>query len=226
MMAVGFHGSQLGSDTLSMKRKITLSLAVLLSGCAQPLIGDGDLVEVERPLAEVDGVESYGINVELQQGKSWELVVAGDANLLAHVHTVVEDGILRIDTDAAMFPTELTVSVVVPQLRWVGGFDGADIRAVDVDSPSLSVESSGAGHIELIGEVDVLTIFSSGSGVHNAAELTAEEVSVTSTGSGVSWLTVTDTIEGEISSAVTLNVFGDPVRKAVVAHDTSEVIYY
>ena len=184
------------------------------------------VVEEERTLMEFDGVETYGVNVELVQGKSWEVAVEGDANLLAHVHTVVEDGILRIDTDAELFPTELTVSVEMPQLHWVGGFDGADIRAVDVDSSSLSVESSGAGHIELIGDVDVLTIRSSGSGVHNAAELTAEEVSVTSTGSGVSWLTVTDNIEGEISSAVTLNVFGDPVRKAVVAHDTSEVIYY
>jgi hypothetical protein len=198
----------------------------LLVGCAQPLIGDGVLVEEERPLVEVDGVETYGVNVELVQGKSWELIVAGDANLLPHVHTVVEDGILRVDTDAELFPTELTVSVVVPQLRWVGGFDGADVRAIDVDTPSLDVDSSGAGHIELTGAADVLTIRSSGSGVHNAAELTAAEVSVTSTGSGVSWITATDTIEGEISSAVTLNVFGDPVRKAVVAHDTSEVIYY
>jgi len=208
-----------------MKTLSTL-LTVLSIGCAQPLIGDGDFVDEERDLADFDGVETYGVNVEVRAGKAWSFTVSTDENLLSHIHTEVIDGVLRIDTDTEIYPSSLSAVVVTPILTMVGNHDGADLRAVDIDANRLEVMASSEGHTELAGRVGMLVVSSTGSGVRNAADLIAADVEISSTGSGVAWLTATETIEGELSSAVTLNVFGDPRRKAVVAYDASEVIYY
>ncbi len=67
---------------------------------------------------------------------------------------------------------------------------------------------------------------SSGTGVRNASELTAADVSVIMTGAGAAWVTATDSVDGNITSSAVLNVFGDPESRSVTADEASEVIYY
>ena len=208
-----------------MTMRLTPLLAFLI-GCAQPVIGNGQPIEDVRGFSAFTAVKTYGVNARVALGDEPNLVILTDSNLQAHIHTEVTDGVLRIDVDDGVFPTQLTALIVVTELSEVGNYAGADLWVSGIDGGELSVLASGEGHTELLGTVDTLTLISSGAGVRNASELTAADVTINLTGSGVTWVTATDAVVGDISSSSTLNVFGDPTRKAVVAHDASEVIYY
>ncbi len=171
-------------------------------------------------------METYGVNTAITLDKSWSVTLSGDGNILPHVHTEVVDGVLRIDTDAELYPSTLSVHIVMPTVSLLGCFDGADLSAADIETDQLEVLTSGIGNIELSGTVRALSLSSSSSGVHNASELLTEEVELSAAGPGLTWITVTDDVEGSISGGHTLNVFGDPYRKAVVAADSSTVTYY
>lgn len=201
-------------------------LLALLIGCAEPVVGDGQLVEDLRDLSGFTSIETYGVNARVALGSADDVVINTDGNLQPYILTTIEDGVLRIEADGDLYPTTLTALIVVESLESVGNYDGADIWVSGIDSGYLEVAASGAGHTELIGEVDTLDLVSAGSGVRNASELTAATVTISMTGSGTAWITATDSIEGDISSDATLNVFGDPVRKAVTSDSASEVIYY
>ncbi|MFT5684566.1 MAG: hypothetical protein ACI8RZ_005507 [Myxococcota bacterium] len=201
-------------------------LLALLIGCAEPIIGDGSLVEDARDLSGFTSVETYGVNARIALGDADDVVINTDSNLQPYVLTSVEDGVLRIEADGDLYPTALTALVVVESLEGIGNFAGADLWVSGIDGASLDVLASGVGHTELIGVVDTLNLVSTGSGVRNASELTAETVTISMSGAGTAWITATDSIEGDISSDSTLNVFGDPVRKAVTSDSASEVIYY
>ena len=164
---------------------------MIMSGCTQPVIGDGDLIVSERALADFTGVETYGVNVEIRTAKSWSFTLSGDRNVLSHVHTEVVNGRLRIDTDAELYPTALSAIITLPVLDHAGNYDGADLRAMEIEADTLTVMASGEGHTELAGQVGVLEISSAGGGVRNAADLSALDVRVLSSGSGSAWLTVT-----------------------------------
>jgi len=202
-----------------------MPLLVFLFGCAEPLIGDGQLTEEARAVSDFTAVETYGVNARVAMGDTEDVTINTDSNLQAYITTTVVDGVLRIEADAELYPTKLTALIVLPELTAVGNF-GADLWVSGVDIESLDVMASGEGHTELYGQVDTLALVSAGSGVRNASELIAVDVTISLTGAGTAWITATNSVEGDVSSASTLNVFGDPVRKAVTADDASEIIYY
>lgn len=197
-----------------------------LLGCAEPLVGSGQLIEDRRVLSGFDAVETFGVNTRVAVGDAEDVVIHTDGNLLTHVTTTVEDGVLRIEADTLLFPTLLTALVVVPELVSVSNHSSADLWVSGLNSTSLSVFASGSGSTELIGDVRSLDLLSSGSGVRNASALTAANVTVDIAGSGVAWMTATDSITGALSNTSQLNVFGDPSLKAVQTDSASEVIYY
>ncbi len=203
-----------------------LPLLALLVGCAEPVIGDGRLVEDARALSGFTSVETYGVNVRVALGAADDVVINTDSNVQPYVRTTVEDGVLRIEADGDLYPSTLTALVVVESLDSVGNYDGADMWVSGIDSDTLSVQASGNGNTELLGVVDDLDITCTGAGVRNASELTASTVTISMSGSGTAWITALDSIEGDISSESTLNVFGDPVRKAVTSDSASEIVYY
>lgn len=204
----------------------TTPLLIGLLGCTEPLIGSGELVEDRRLLEAFTAVETFGVNARVAVGDAEDVVIHTDHNLLLHVITTVEDGVLRIEADDALFPTQLTALVQVPTLDAVSNHNGADLWVSGLSTEALSVMASGPGSTELIGEVASLTLLSSGMGVRNAGELTAADVSVDISGSGTAWMTATQSISGVVANTSQLNVFGDPSHKAVQADSASEVIYY
>ena len=201
-------------------------ILVGLMGCAEPLIGSGQLIEDRRVLEDFTAVETFGVNTRVAMGDAEDVVIHTDHNLQVYVTTTVEDGVLRIEVDDELFPTLLTALVVVPSLTAVSNHSSADLWVSGLDTQALSVMASGSGSTELLGSVESLTLLSSGTGVRNAGGLTAAEVSVEITGSGTAWMTATDSISGTLSNTSLLNVFGDPSHKAVETDSASEVIYY
>ncbi|MDG1482337.1 MAG: DUF2807 domain-containing protein [Myxococcota bacterium] len=203
-----------------------IPLLALLVGCAEPVIGDGLLVEDARALSGFTSVETYGVNVRVALGEADDVVINTDSNVQPYVLTSIEDGVLRIEADGELYPSALTALVVVESLESVGNYDGADMWVSGIDSDTFTVQASGNGNTELLGEVDTLDIISTGAGVRNASELTASMVTINMSGAGTAWITALDSIEGDISSESILNVFGDPVRKAVTSDSASEIVYY
>ena len=204
-------------------------LLAFLVGCAQPVIGDGQLIEESRSVSSFSAIDTYGVNARIAvspDAVAGDVVINTDSNLQALISTEVIDGTLRIEASPSIYPTELTALIVLPQLDMVGNYADADLWVTGLDGGALTLSASGNGHSELYGALDTLTINSAGGGVRNASELTAATVEINLSGSSTAWVTATDAIEGELTSAATLNVFGDPAKQAVIAHDSSEVIYY
>ena len=125
-------------------------ILVGLFGCAEPIIGSGTIIEDTRIISGFDSVEAFGVNTRVVVGSAEEVVIQADQNLLMYVTTTVEDGVLRIEADTTLFPTQLSALVVVPQLTAVGNHSGADLWVSGLRTGSLSVMASGAGATELI----------------------------------------------------------------------------
>ena len=87
------------------------------------------------------------------------------------------------------------------------------ITRIEIDSLSvtdLAVTISGAGDVELAGQVETQEVDMSGFGNYNAPDLESQTASVriSTTGNAVVW--VLDTLDVEISGAGKVEYFGSP----------------
>jgi hypothetical protein len=143
-------------------------VALALPGC-MPLVGNGDVVVEERALHGFDAVHNTtSLDVEIALADEDGVRIVCDSNLLDDIEVFVDVDVLWIDSQGlrSLRPEgDCRVEVAVKRLH--------------------SVENSGSGHVEVLGEVTELTqILLQGSGGLVVAELAAPTVDVLSSSSG------------------------------------------
>ena len=202
-----------------MKRSPIL-LAVLAAAIlalpvpAAQVDGSGHPATQRRAVHEIFGVAvSVPADVLITQGKDEGLTITADDNLLAHIQTVVEGGILRIrPANQASFtartPIRVEVTARSPQLLAVSG--SARIAAKSLVIGRVEAKLSGSGRIEVSGVAPDFSANIGGSGEVDAARLAAKDARVAISGSGRIRVSAQSSVAATIAGSGDIGYYGDP----------------
>lgn len=203
-------------------------VALLATGCAETIYGDGQLIE---HTFEHDGflaVETDGVNLKVTASQRPEVVLVADWNVFPHVSLSVEDDTLLVELEdgITVYPTQLEVRVSARTLDSIAHRGGADLLATGLRQPALAVTAEGNGTTELIGDVDSLSLtVESGAGVRNAQDLLADEVIIDAYTSGSMWVTAAERISGTLYGKGQLIVLGKPEASDIDVQGEGQVVY-
>ncbi|WP_370029871.1 head GIN domain-containing protein [Flavobacterium sp. 28YEA47A] len=152
-----------------MKLIIALLFALFFSSCRytneRTITGNGNVRVETRNVTDFKGINvSNALEVEVEQGDSFQVVVETDENLLSHITTSVENGILYIGTDANSFRNidVRKIRVKMPVIESLEASSAAKITSTStLISEKLLVDASSASDIDIVVEAEDLTCNSS-----------------------------------------------------------------
>jgi hypothetical protein len=213
--------------------RFALSLTALgLAACTDEW-GNGERAFESREHGDFSAIDHGGeLDVRVEQGERFEVVVAIDENLIDRVETRVVDDELRISTrgqigNLVKGPHVRVTMPVLSAARVSGAGDlGAhgfvDSEAVELrvsgagdiswQGEALEIEASvsGAGDLRLEGHTESLDLRVSGAGDANARGCPAESARVEVDGAGDATVDVRGELDAEVSGSGDLEVYGDP----------------
>ncbi|MFT7679784.1 MAG: hypothetical protein ACI8QC_003789 [Planctomycetota bacterium] len=156
-------------------------------GNGERVQGDGILADENRSVAGFDRVESMGsIEVLVSLGGAFGVQVSGDSNVLEHVLTEVEDGVLQVHLESGSYNLQqpLRVLISAPELGGVSSLGSGNLEVSGLDAGEFMVSNTGSGDLALSGVADHLMIRQLGSGNVFAFECQAQNVQIDAQGSG------------------------------------------
>lgn len=193
--------------------------------------GNGVVKEEARKVGAFSGVSvGGGVTADVQVGAEQKVTVIADENLLPHIKTKVENGVLSLD-HSNLRPTKgIKLVVVTPTLDSVEASGGVRMKVAAAPSKKFNAEASGGSELEIRGlKTDALTVdFSGGvdakllgSATHanielsggvelDAKELQIENARLDASGGVDAQLHVTQALAGDASGGVTVKVKGKP----------------
>lgn len=214
----------------------------LLSSCdggGMCLKGEGDVETRTLDLASVEGVRVAGNSrVFIRKGSPQRVEVKGQPNILNELKTEVRNGVWEVEFNRCLRDHEpVQVYLTTPELHAarVGGsgyveledvfesdeFDASVSGSGDIKlrlaTNRLTSEISGSGTITAAGVAAQHEVSISGSGKHNAFDLTTKEAEVDVSGSGTAELNVEDRLDVEISGSGRVYHQGSPSINADVS---------
>lgn len=152
-----------------MKLIVALLFAIFFSSCefntGRSITGSGNVTTETRTVGEFRGISvSNTLEVEVEQGNSFEVTVEADDNLQQHIITKVENGILVIESEINNFINveAKRIKVKMPIISSLEATSASSIKGINViKSEKLLVDSSSSGEINIEVEVDDITCNSS-----------------------------------------------------------------
>lgn len=227
--------------TLSKNFILTLTIVIALISCndfKNQKKGDGNVTTNTR---EVTGnftkvVVGKAIDVEIEQGDSYSIEVEADSNLLQHIITTIENGVLKISSDVNIQNAEkLLVRVKMKQitelettsassLKSVNILKGKSLRIaassasdinVEAEYEQMHLETTSTGEITIKGKTLKLETSASSASEINASELLANEVFSQATSASETTVHAIVKLDAKASSASKISSVKKPkeVRK-------------
>ena len=188
------------------------------------VIGNGNIKTEERNLAPFNSINvSSGIEVDLKQGENQSVVVQTHENLLEHIITKVEGGVLIIHSEVNIRSANdkhVKLFITMKEVRSLCASSAVDITGIspikadklditmssasnidiDVVANEINVNISSAGNVILRGNADILKADVSSSGELNAYRFTTSEANVSASSSGDAEIYVTEKLTTQASS--------------------------
>jgi len=166
----------------------------------------------ERQLDEFHDVNFEGVGeLILQVGDRRPFEVSADGNLLPLIETSVKDGLLTIRFSQPVQPrSPLRFRAGTKKLDHVSAAGAASMTIIGVHGAKFALELSGAGSVDLAGEVGELDVVLSGAGNVDAQRLRARLAHAVVSGTGNVDLFVIDQLTAEISGAGSIYYIGEP----------------
>lgn len=192
---------------------LTTACTYKINFSSSGLAGDGNLKAESRPPEAFTAVESSGpFELALSVGEGPpKLELRGDANLLPHVRTRFEGGVLKVDSDQDLSPNHpLVVTAHSARLEKVALSGAGKVQVLGLHGPNFALNLSGAAHARLAGDVSSTTFDISGAGKIDAAELVATDVQVQVSGAGKASVYCTGKLKVGISGAGKVTYGGKP----------------
>jgi hypothetical protein len=151
--------------------------------------------------------------LEVSVGKAQSVVLDGDAELLRHITTTVEDGRLKIGREHDYHSSNegrLTVRVSLPQLAALSTHGSADSNVTGLTGGTTAFAIDGSGDMTASGRLDALNLAINGSGGAHFDKLVTETAAVTVSGSGDVVVQPKRTLTSTINGSGTVNYIGSP----------------
>ena len=229
-------------------KRILLFLTVLAMLCAscrwigfRHVKGNGHLSSETRQIAHANRISVSGsFDVELTQGATTSVKVEADENIIPHIVTVEEDGVLKIRPrrNNTSFSSEhsITIYITTPTLeqcriagsgdiKGAGKFTGDKLLLtiagsgnidLDVNTPEVRAEITGSGNMTLRGETMTEDVHINGMGDYRAEDLKSENAKVRIAGSGDVKVFADATLEVNIAGSGTVYYKGSATVKQKV----------
>lgn len=216
----------------SIIRAPWLLSVLVLAACIPGIAGSGRVVTEDRTVPAWTKLAVHnGMTVTTSVGTP-SLTVRTDDNLLGYIETFVEGDtlVVRQRPGTALYSTVAEVFISNPALESVevtGGSHlvgvatptmefrmtvsgGSHAEVVGLSSDWMRFDTSGGSHATASGGVRELVLVDSGGSHVNAASLTASIATVNVSGGSHLDLTVSNTIEGDVSGGSHVTVYGRP----------------
>ena len=203
----------------------------------------------ERELEEFNSIDlAMGANLFLEPGDRQSLSIEGDAEMLEHIITEVNNGELEIKMDrewqSSNWKSTPTIRISIPELAAlkVAGsgsaktqrpFPGNELElavtgsgdiTMPVNTEELSLSITGSGNMNLQGEAQEADIRITGSGELNGSELSVQNCDIKISGSGGCRIRAEHSIEGRISGSGTIRYSGSPEVVNVQSHGSGKAV--
>jgi len=230
---------------LAVHALLAFTFGLPIGAAAERIKGSGVPVTETRAVAGFHRIAlGVGADVELRQGSSEGLTIAGDDNIVPRVETVVDNGTLRIrwkerNTQASYQRLHLVIDVRdldeltqggsgrvhAERLRspsfkaTLGGSGTVVIDALETKTAGLTL--AGSGEATLAGRADRLDATLAGSGELAAGKLATRNANVVLQGSGHAVVRASDQLDVTIAGSGEVVYLGAPaVRKTVLGSGT------
>lgn len=200
-----------------------LGLTPVLAGCgiippaaseAAPVLGSGDIVTEDRPLAAFTRVSiGAGLKVIIGTANEQKVTVAAQGNLLPAIRTEVVDGqlIVTIPTPGVSATAPMSLTLRVTSLESVA-LSGGAVGFVEYTGGKLNLDVSGGAQITAIGTTPDLTLATSSGSHAKLGQLTAQVAEVTVKDGSSAELTVVTRVSGTADGGSTVVLTSKPVQ--------------
>ena len=219
---------------------LATGLLVLLAACSAGVTGSGRVVKETRTLATANAVSLGGAGeLTIVQGEPESLVIEAEDNILPHIRTKVEGGMLEIGEKGSVSPTKpIRFSLTVKALNKIISGGAGSVRCARFSGPgpldfrvegagsvdfsqlecaSLKVVLSGAGDVKFRGQTRSQDVEISGAGKYLADDLRTHDAKVRISGAGAARIWVTSGLEADISGVGSVDYFGAPSIKKEIS---------
>lgn len=198
-----------------------------VGGGGKKYVGSGHRAKEERLLDDFHSiVVESALDVEIEAGAEHSsIVLSGDDNLLEHVETGVEDGVLSIALREGTYRMRkgLSARIQTPALASVRVAGSGDIEVRGIEGPSFEVGIAGSGDVYLSGRADEVRVEIAGSGDVDADDLRAARGVVRITGSGDVDVHSSEELDVEIRGSGDVVYSGNPsVRQKIAGSGSVE----
>lgn len=204
-----------------------LAAAAVLAGPA--LAQDSQAIEVAN-FSEIDAGGQY--TVRIVQGDSRSVTLNGDAGDFGDIEIEVRRGELRLRQDTGGWfsrrrnrQLDVTVDVVVPNVRVLDFHRGVSVEAADLDLGALELAVNTGAVVTLAGTCSGLELDVSTGGVLNARDLVCETVEADGSTGGEAFVHATARIEAGVSTGAMIHVYGEPQSRNVRSSLGGEVSF-
>jgi len=174
--------------------------------------GSGDMETRELDLEDFSAIEIGGaFDLDVSFGDYQKVEVTIDDNLWDIFEARVRGDWLKLDWDRSCRPdSDCRIKIVVRSLEEIKINGAADVNVSNFRGDEFSYRLSGAGDLEMDGEVDDLDIRISGAGEADTTDLIAKHVNIDISGAGNASVYAEKSIRGRISGVGHIKYYGDP----------------
>ncbi|MBS1736433.1 MAG: DUF2807 domain-containing protein [Bacteroidetes bacterium] len=218
--------------------KLLLGAAIIFTGCniagGRYVTGNGHIKSENRKITGFTGVKTSGsINLVIIQGNDFNVSVENDENLIPLVVAEVKNGVLVVHykNDYDINDDHATVTITAPAFNSVSISGSADVKSngilksdneisfsisgsgditANVDAPTIKFAGSGSGDINLEGSTKNFECRMSGSGEIKCANLKAENVDLSISGSSDSQVYASVSLKTKVSGSGDVTYYGNP----------------
>jgi hypothetical protein len=202
-----------------IQTRMRTCLAALLAGALMPALA-ADRSEERAPGAFTAVALSAPIEVEIALGERDSVVLEGDADDLARVVTVVEDGTLRIGMKERKrwnSAPKVRGRVIARRIDAVKVAGSGRLSAPRIEGESLQVSIAGSGDVRVGGKVGQLDGTIAGSGELRAERLDARRVKVSVAGSGDALVWARESLSVRVAGSGDVGFYGDATVTRFIA---------
>ena len=174
--------------------------------------GSGKIVTEKRSLSGFKGVDVGGVfHVEITAQKDYGVEIGTDDNLLRLIRTEVNDGVLEIESEERLSPTnKILVRVSAPDINALEVSGAAKVTLNGLKNSGLAVEASGASKLKIAGETAKLTVEASGASKIDAEDLRSVNATIDGSGASNVDLDVSGELMADLSGASKVVYAGNP----------------
>lgn len=228
--------------TPSMVLFALMAMLLPLTIFSQPE-GSGNVQRVNRPLPPFDKIEvGSAFTLFLNQGDP-SVIIETDDNLKDNIETLVDEGVLEINSSGIKNPTSLKVWVTAPNITEISlsgaarlnttsvvnypvlhiEASGASRANMEVNAQELTTEVSGASRVTLRGSANNHIAEVSGASSLNALMLKTITTTAEATGAGKMSVFAKNQLNAEVKDAGTISYFDNPDIKKLRQSGTSVI---